>query len=555
MITRYSQLKRTHVIIALVALTVIIIGILACQSLFPSEERMHRSVAIVEGRHFYQIEIDGKPVIFFSNITADSTLADVALRSDSAQTFTHRDTAIWVNRFPIIPSCKGCLLTRDNIDSISIADTRIIVQRESERLDSLLLLMKKEKGELEYYLRVHGVQDEGYNMIADYKSLHDQRQERLTRAQALLQGIGTENRVFIRRVSTFRVLFNDTDGKQQQTACTIRQHDSGYLLMQTTDCKTPEGVRSVFKYARGIDSLAGRPLPDTIAKPQPIKSGHGIWRDEDGSYYEGHWLDSKRDGFGFSLKNGTLRVGEWKADVFKGERLLYTNERIYGIDIARYQHGKGRKKYAIDWQNLRISHLGTLSKKQVSGKVDYPVSFVFIKATEGKDIKNAHYANDYTAARRHGFCVGTYHFFSTKSSATQQANHFLKTAHFNRGDLPPVLDVEPSNTQIKKMGGAEALFNAIRTWMRIVQQKTGVRPILYINQQFVNKYLPLAPDIKRDYDVWIARYGEYKPDVHLAIWQLSPDGRVKGIRGEVDIDVFNGYQSEWKEFLRNKTVK
>jgi len=95
------------------------------------------------------------------------------------------------------------------------------------------------------------------------------------------------------------------------------------------------------------------------------------------------------------------------------------------------------------------------------------------------------------------------------------------------------------------------LFKAVRTWLSLVKQKTGVSPILYVNQQFVNKYLPLAPDIKRDYQVWIARYGEYKPDVRLAIWQLSPDGRVQGIRGDVDIDVFNGYQEEWQEFLRS----
>ncbi|MCI7496790.1 MAG: glycosyl hydrolase family 25, partial [Prevotella sp.] len=31
--------------------------------------------------------------------------------------------------------------------------------------------------------------------------------------------------------------------------------------------------------------------------------------------------------------------------------------------------------------------------------------------------------------------------------------------------------------------------------------------------------------------------------------QLSPDGRVRGIRTEVDINVFNGFQDEWEKFL------
>lgn len=76
-----------------------------------------------------------------------------------------------------------------------------------------------------------------------------------------------------------------------------------------------------------------------------------------------------------------------------------------------------------------------------------------------------------------------------------------------------------------------------------------MRPILYVNQMFVNRYMQHADDIKRHYNVWIARYGEYKPDVKLVYWQLSADGRVSGIHGPVDINVFNGYQSQWEEFL------
>jgi lysozyme len=55
--------------------------------------------------------------------------------------------------------------------------------------------------------------------------------------------------------------------------------------------------------------------------------------------------------------------------------------------------------------------------------------------------------------------------------------------------------------------------------------------------------------------VWIARYGEYKPDIHLIVWQLSPDGRVQGITGEVDINVFNGYQTQFNEFIEKETIQ
>ena len=107
---------------------------------------------------------------------------------------------------------------------------------------------------------------------------------------------------------------------------------------------------------------------------------------------------------------------------------------------------------------------------------------------------------------------------------------------------------------INEMGGAEMLFDYIRRWLRIVEERTHTKPILYFNQNFAYNYLPFAPDIKNGYRFWIARYGEFRPDLHHDIWQLSGDGRVSGFSTEVDLNVFNGYQQQWDEFLRTATV-
>ena len=68
-----------------------------------------------------------------------------------------------------------------------------------------------------------------------------------------------------------------------------------------------------------------------------------------------------------------------------------------------------------------------------------------------------------------------------------------------------------------------------------------------MGQNFVNNHLNHAPEALRDYEVWIARYGEFKPYVRLLHWQLTPYGRVRGIRGEVDINVFNGTREQFEE--------
>ena len=87
------------------------------------------------------------------------------------------------------------------------------------------------------------------------------------------------------------------------------------------------------------------------------------------------------------------------------------------------------------------------------------------------------------------------------------------------------------------MGGARFLFASVRGWINVVEKKLGVKPVLYVSNRFVNKYLTQAPDLLHNYDVWIARYGEFRPDVNLTSWQLCQDGRVRGIYGPVDISV------------------
>ena len=44
--------------------------------------------------------------------------------------------------------------------------------------------------------------------------------------------------------------------------------------------------------------------------------------------------------------------------------------------------------------------------------------------------------------------------------------------------------------------------------------------------------------------------GEFRPYVKLAFWQLTPEGRVRGIHGEVDVNVFNGDKEEFARWRK-----
>ena len=293
-------------------------------------------------------------------------------------------------------------------------------------------------------------------------------------------------------------------------------------------------------------------------KLQP--QGYGIfWGKDSLTFYEGNWENGLRQGFGAGTKNQVeVHCGWWKSDAFWGEKMKYSSSRIYGIDISRYQHilrgnAKTKKKRkssytSIKWKDLRITSLGKTHDKNATGRVDFPVSFCYIKSTQGTTIRNQYYSQDVRAARQTGIPVGAYHFMSP-ISGEKQAKWFLKNTTVGARDLPPVLDVEIPEQKIRKWGGDAVLLREMQVWLDAVENATGKRPILYVSQTFITRHLLNASTRLRSYPVWVARYGEYRPYVRLLYWQLSDQGRVQGIQGDVDIDVFNGTPEQFQTYL------
>ena len=70
---------------------------------------------------------------------------------------------------------------------------------------------------------------------------------------------------------------------------------------------------------------------------------------------------------------------------------------VHGIDVSHYQ---GR----IDWEKVRNATIN-----------EEPIRFVFIKATEGKDLMDEYYYHNFREAKENGFVLGAYHFFSTQT--------------------------------------------------------------------------------------------------------------------------------------------
>ena len=195
----------------------------------------------------------------------------------------------------------------------------------------------------------------------------------------------------------------------------------------------------------------------------------------------------------------------------------YPDGKVRGIDVSHYQS-------EINWDKLRNADLqGT------------PVNFIFVKATEGADILDENFNQNFHYARRNEIMRGAYHFFSAKSPAEKQAKYFCKMVQLEDDDLPPVLDVETMGDYTPAQLQKEVL-----TWLHIVEKHYGVPPILYTSYRFKQKNLA-NPEIE-SYPYWIAHYyvdsltytGEWK------FWQHTDAGKVSGIKGFVDVNLFNG---------------
>ena len=191
---------------------------------------------------------------------------------------------------------------------------------------------------------------------------------------------------------------------------------------------------------------------------------------------------------------------------------LLAGYSVHGIDVSAYQ---GR----IDWPEVARQR----------------VRFAFIKASEGATLRDPRFARNWREARAAGIVSGAYHYFLPTRDGRRQAALFIKTVPLRAGDLPPVLDVEAP-----RFHDVAALRRGVRAWLAAVEAHYGVRPILYSNYTYYQRYLAGHFD---DYPLWLAHYEVERPALpaeRWIIWQHSDEAYVPGIRGTVDFNVFQG---------------
>ncbi|MBS3649163.1 glycoside hydrolase family 25 protein [Pseudaminobacter sp. 19-2017] len=202
---------------------------------------------------------------------------------------------------------------------------------------------------------------------------------------------------------------------------------------------------------------------------------------------------------------------------------------VHGTDVSKYQR-------TVDWATARASG----------------ISFAFIKATEGGDRVDDKFQEHWHGAKTAGIPRGAYHFYYFCRPAAEQARWYIANVPRDRSSLPPVLDMEwnPSSPTCKLRPPAETVRSEMRIFLSMVEKHYGKKPIIYTSIDFFedNNLASFT-----GYHYWLRSVADHPSDRYGAhpfvFWQYTGTGVVPGIKGNADLNVFNGSHADWRKWI------
>ncbi len=223
---------------------------------------------------------------------------------------------------------------------------------------------------------------------------------------------------------------------------------------------------------------------------------------------------------------GELPVGELRREV----AACADGATVAGIDVSYWQG-------AIDW----------------SAVAGAGIDFAIARVSHGLGTIDTRFDANWAGIRANGLVRGAYQYFEPTQDALAQANLLIDLmGPLEPGDLPPVLDLEEADGRTP----AE-LSEMSRIWLTRVEEATGRKPMIYTGKYFWRDSVG-SLDFG-DNPLWIAQWGPVCPDLpapwtRWAFHQTSATGRVAGISGDVDTNLFNGSLADLMAFGVGESV-
>lgn len=194
-----------------------------------------------------------------------------------------------------------------------------------------------------------------------------------------------------------------------------------------------------------------------------------------------------------------------------------SDPQYQGIDVSDWQG-------YIDYSQVRASG----------------IEVVYIKASQGSNIKDPYVDINYENAKANGLKVGFYHFLTATNTeeAEQEAQFFASVISGKEADCKLVMDYEV-------FGGVsvEESNNIAQVFLESVRRLTNKEVIVY--SDLSNARDRFGSNIADNYELWLAYYGDYNDltnvETSWETWigiQYTDSGAVAGVSGNVDRDLY-----------------
>lgn len=202
---------------------------------------------------------------------------------------------------------------------------------------------------------------------------------------------------------------------------------------------------------------------------------------------------------------------------------------VHGVDVSRWQGD-------IDWGKLRTQG----------------ANFAYIKATDGGDHLDPMFKKNWRKAKEAGIRRGAYHFFYWCRRASEQADWFIRNVPRDPDALPPVLDVEwNGDSSCKRRPSRTDVLEKMQVFMDKLERHYGKRPVIYTAPDFYDDNLKGA---FKNHSFWLRSVAQHPSKVYPGrnwlFWQYSGSGLSHGVDGRIDLNVFNGTEAGWRNWLR-----
>lgn len=196
-------------------------------------------------------------------------------------------------------------------------------------------------------------------------------------------------------------------------------------------------------------------------------------------------------------------------------------ESYPGVDVSAFQRD-------IDWQQVKNSG------------IQFAMLRLGYRGYEsGKLVEDEYIQQNLEATREVGMPIGAY-FFSqalTIREVDEEIEFMLKVLGDYELHMPIVLDWEIPTPEARTAQMDARTLTALQEYFCKTMTEMGYTPMVYFNWHQSNTLLYLNE--LEAYPFWLALYSDRMTyPYHVEMWQYTASGRVPGIQGDVDINVY-----------------